>query len=90
MSMYPRLLPGATVLLDRHYNSLKPYRRAESNMYAVRKEGLCAIRYLELAGDNLVLRPNNPAYPVEVLPIKTGTTAADYIVGRICYVGVET
>src|SRR3954447_16414281 len=27
MSMYPRLLPGAAVLLDRHYNSLNPYRR---------------------------------------------------------------
>ncbi|HEY8669827.1 MAG TPA: hypothetical protein VIL63_03225, partial [Terriglobales bacterium] len=24
MSMYPRLLPGATVLIDRHYNSLQP------------------------------------------------------------------
>ncbi len=31
MSMYPRLLPGATVLIDRHYNSLKPYRKGESN-----------------------------------------------------------
>src|SRR5579863_5390430 len=37
MSMYPRLLPGATVLVDRHYNSLKPYRKGESNMYAVKK-----------------------------------------------------
>src|SRR5215470_19034079 len=33
MSMYPRLLPGATVLIDRHYNSLEPYRRQEQNMY---------------------------------------------------------
>src|SRR6201997_3353509 len=37
MSMYPRLLPGATRLLDRHYNSLKPYRKGEFNMYAVLK-----------------------------------------------------
>ena len=29
MSMYPRLLPAATLLLDRHYNSLKPYRKGE-------------------------------------------------------------
>jgi hypothetical protein len=33
MSMYPRLLPGAHVLIDRHYNALKPYRRGESNGY---------------------------------------------------------
>ena len=32
MSMYPRLLPGAIVLIDRHYNSLKPYRKGESNL----------------------------------------------------------
>src|SRR5512146_2497438 len=38
MSMYPRTLPGATVLIDRHYNSLKPCRRNEPNVYAVRKE----------------------------------------------------
>jgi hypothetical protein len=37
MSMYPRLLPGATLLIDRHYNSLKPYRKGEFNMYAVLK-----------------------------------------------------
>ena len=26
-SMYPRLQSGATVLVDRHYNSLRPYRK---------------------------------------------------------------
>src|ERR671924_1546030 len=38
MSMYPRLLPGATALIDRHYNSLKPYHKNAPNMYAVRKD----------------------------------------------------
>ncbi|PYX88906.1 MAG: hypothetical protein DMG68_06895 [Acidobacteria bacterium] len=90
MSMYPRLLPGATVLIDRHYNSLKPYRRGESNMYLVRKGDSYTIRYLELAGNNLVLRPNNQAYPIEVLPMKSGSAVADYIAGRVCYVGIET
>ena len=89
-SMQPRLSPGATVLIDRHYNSLKPYRRAESNIYAIRKDASCTIRYLELAGQNLVLRPNHPAYPVEVLPIKAGSLPFDYIVGRVCHVGMET
>jgi hypothetical protein len=57
--MSPRLLPDATVLLDRHYNSLKPYRRGECNMYAVRRHGGLTIKYVELAGKNLVLRPQN-------------------------------
>lgn len=90
MSMYPRLLPGATVLIDRHYNSLKPYRKGESNMYAVNKNGACTVKYVELAGRHLVLRPHNHAYPVEVMPMEEGKTAADYLIGRVCYVGIET
>jgi SOS-response transcriptional repressor LexA len=90
-SMYPRLLPGATVLIDRHYNSLKPYRKAESNMYAVRKaDRSCTVKYVEVAGKNLVLRPHNQSYPVELLPMEEGKRACDYIVGRVCHVGIET
>lgn len=93
MSMFPRMLPGATILLDRHYNSLTPYRKGDQNMYAVRKgdkDNLCTIKYVEVANRHLVLRPHNPAYPVEVLAIEEGTKPGDYIVGRVCYVGIET
>ncbi len=90
MSMYPRLLPGATVLIDRHYNSLKPYRKGESNMYAVSRGGDCTVKYVEVAGNHLVLRPHNPAYPVEVMALESGKKVHDYLVGRICYVGIET
>jgi hypothetical protein len=78
------------VLLDRHYNSLKPYRKGESNMYAVNKDGECTVKYVELGGDNLILRPHNQAYPVEVLPLEEGKKASDYLIGRVCYVGIET
>jgi hypothetical protein len=90
MSMYPRLLPGAAVLVDRHYNSLQPYRKGESNMYAVNQHGSAIMKYVEVAGKHLVLRPHNPAYPVEVMPIEEGRRSSDYIIGRICYVGMET
>jgi hypothetical protein len=90
MSMYPRLLPGATVLIDRHYNSLKPYRKGESNMYAVARGGGCTFKYVEVAGNHLVLRPHNQAYPVEVMAMEQGKKVHDYLVGRICYVGIET
>jgi hypothetical protein len=89
-SMYPRLLPGVTALIDRHYNSLKPYRKGESNMYAVARNGTCTVKYVEEVGHHLVLRPHNQAYPVEVIPIAEGKTAADYLIGRVCYVGIET
>jgi len=90
MSMYPRMLPGATILVDRHYNSIKPYRKGESNMYAVNKKGHCTIKYVELAGQHLVLRPHNHSYPVEIMPMEDDKTAADYLIGRVCYVGIET
>jgi hypothetical protein len=90
MSMYPRLLPGAQVLVDRHYNSLKPYRKGESNMYAVAKDNGSTLKYVELAGNHLVLRPHNQSYPVEVMQMEEGKEASDYLIGRICYVGIET
>ena len=90
LSMYPRLLPGSTLLIDRHYNSLKPYRSKEQNMYAIQAGGGCTVKYVERAGDNLVLRPQNQAYPVSVIEIAKGKTYAEYIVGRVCFVGIET
>jgi len=90
MSMYPRFLPGATLLIDRHYNSLKPYRKGESNMYAVLKNGTCTIKYVEIAANHLILRPHNQAYPIEVLTMEETRKPSDYLVGRICHIGIET
>lgn len=89
MSMYPRLMPGATLLIDRHYNSLKPYRKGEFNMYAVLKNDTCTVKYLEVAGNRLILRPHNQSSPIEVIALEPPKTAADYVVGRVCYVGLE-
>jgi hypothetical protein len=89
-SMYPRISPGATILIDRHYNSLKPYRKGESNMYAVNKHGVLTIRYVELAGKHLVLLPHNQTHPVDVMAMEEGKKAHDYLVGRVSYVGIET
>ena len=89
MSMYPRLVPGATLLIDRHYNSLAPYRKGEPSMYAVRQDEGCTVKYVELADRHLLLRPHNQAYPVQVLAVEPDKKPSDYIVGRICYTGAE-
>jgi hypothetical protein len=90
MSMFPRTLPGATLLIDRHYTSLKPYHGKEQNMYAVNLNGKCTIKYVEFDGSHLVLRPHNSAYPINVIPVEDGKKPEEYIVGRICHVGIET
>jgi hypothetical protein len=89
MTMYPRLMPGATLLIDRHYNALRPYRKGEFNMYAVLKNDTCVVRYVEVAGNHLVLRPHNHSSPIEVIALEENKRSADYIVGRVCQVGSE-
>lgn len=88
-SMYPRLLPGATLLIDRHYNVLQPYRRNETNIYAARRNRSCTIKYVERDGDHLVLRPHNQLHPINVLPLE-GADPSEMIVGRVCHVAIET
>ena len=87
--MSPRLTPGATLLIDRHYNSLKPYRKGEVNLYAVLKNDTCAVRYVEVAGNQLVLRPHNSNVPLEAIPMEETKSPSDYLVGRICQIGQE-
>ena len=89
MAMYPRILPGATLLIDRHYNSLQPYRHGELNMYAVHANDACKIRYVEMAGANLVFRPHNQSYPVEIVPLE-GEHSSAHLIGRVCFVAMET
>jgi hypothetical protein len=89
LTMYPRLLPGAMLLIDRHYNSLTPYRKGEFNMYAVLKNDTCTVKYVEVAGNHIILRPHNQSSPIEVLTMDEGKSAADYLVGRVCHVGLE-
>lgn len=90
MSMYSRITPGATLLPDRNYNSTPPCRKDESNVYALRKNQTCSIKYVETANDHLILRPHNPAYPIEVIMLEDGQKPGDCIVGRVCYVGTDT
>jgi hypothetical protein len=89
MSMYPRLLPGAYVLVDRHYNSLLPYHHNERNMYAAMHSGHCSFRYVLLKDNYLLLQAENRAYSSHALPLG-GKSPADLIVGRVCSVQIET
>ena len=54
----------------RHYNSLKPYGKGESNMYAVARDGGCTGNMWRLPAIILVVRPHNQAYPVEVMAME--------------------
>ncbi len=89
-AMYPRILAGATLLIDRHYNSLRPYRRGDANMYAVRKGNTVLVRYVEITGRQLTLRPQANTQPLDFVPIDSNRSYADYLLGRVCHVAIET
>ena len=48
------------------------------------------MKYVEVAGNHLVLRPHNTVYPVEVVAIDPVRKAHDYLTEELCYVGIET
>jgi len=77
----------ATLLIDRHYNALKPYRKGEFNMYAVLKNDTCAVRYEEVAGNHLILRPHDQSSPIGAVAMKYGRVA-DYVVSRFRWVKI--
>jgi transcriptional regulator with XRE-family HTH domain len=88
-AMRPRLLPGATLLIDRHYNSLRCYRRREPNMYVVKSGEMWKVRYVELQGSQLTLRPENQNCALGFVQLKKGETFADYVVGRVAHISIE-
>lgn len=88
--MLPRLQTGAVVLIDRHYNSLRPYREGYRNMYAVLRSNTAVIRFVEVRDGQMLLIPLNPGYQTELIELPNGKMAEDYIIGRVAHVAIET
>jgi hypothetical protein len=86
MPMEPLILPEALALIDRHYNSLIPYRPNRPNLYAVRHGSRLWLRYVDFVANRLVLRPHNIAYPVDLLVVEQGAPPSELIVGRIALI----
>jgi transcriptional regulator with XRE-family HTH domain len=85
-AMWPRASGRATLLVDRHYTSLAPYRAGRRNIYAVKQNSGILVRYAESADGSLVLQPRNPGFPAVILP---AASAADVIVGRVAQVSLK-
>jgi len=88
-AMEPLVSPGAIAVLDRHYNSLAPYRAHQPTLYAVRCGAALLLRFVDFDEGRLILRPYSRDFPVQLLPLATHETPADYIVGRVCLVFCE-
>jgi hypothetical protein len=83
LPMEPLVMPDAIALIDRHYNSPLAYRPNRPNLYAVRHLSRLVFRYAEVHGSQLILRPHNNAFPLELLVADPGETANDLLTGRV-------
>ncbi len=86
MAMDPLVLPDAIVLVDRHYNSLMPYRLTRPNLYAVRHGAHLTLRYVDFVSNRLVLRPHNINFPVDLIEIDPDEQPNELIAGRIALI----
>ncbi len=86
LPMEPLVLPEAIALLDRHYNSLSPYRLNRPNLYAVRHGAHLTLRYVDFVANRLVLRPHNIVFPVDLLEVEPGASPGDLIAGRVALI----
>jgi len=86
LPMEPLVLPDAIALIDRHYNSLMPYRPNRPNVYAVRHGAHLTLRYVDFLSNRLVLRPHNIAFPVDLIEIDPGEPPSDLLAGRVALI----
>jgi transcriptional regulator with XRE-family HTH domain len=85
-AMDPIVLPEAITLIDRHYNSLHPYRPNRPNLLAIRNGGRLSIRYADFLANRLVLRPHFTGSPVELIELAPGESPMDVIAGRVALI----
>jgi hypothetical protein len=84
--MDPLLLPEAITLIDRHYNSLLPYRPNRANLYAVGDGAHLRFRYVDFLASRLVLRPHNLGFPVSLIDVGPEESPNELLVGRIAMI----
>jgi hypothetical protein len=82
-AMDPMLAADTLVVIDRHYNSLAPYRAQQRTLYAVRSGSGLMLRFLEFDDARLVLRPLSLDFPVQLIALGENDSPGDYIVGRV-------
>lgn len=84
--MEPILYEGGIAVVDRHYNSLAAYDPPRQNVYAVRDGIHVQLRYIDIAGTHLVIRPRSIASPASLIEIAADTSPGQYIAGRVAFI----
>jgi hypothetical protein len=83
-AMQPVLAAGTIAVIDRHYNSIAPYRADQPTLLAIRFGSSLLLRLVELDGGRLILRPCAMEHPLHFVTMGANETPSDYVVGRVC------
>lgn len=86
-AMWPGAGAGATLLVDRHWVSLAPYRAGRRNIFVVKRGSGILVRYAELADESLLLQPRDSAFPAAIVAAPSLT---EVLVGRVAQVSLKT
>lgn len=84
LPMDPLLRAGSIVVIDRHYNSLQPFRPPHPNICGIRLGAHLSFRHVSLEANRLILRPRTLDLPVELIELADRESPSDFIVGRVC------
>jgi hypothetical protein len=81
-AMYPILPAGSIVAIDRSKTNIQVL---QGRMVAASPEGVPVIRWLELSGRHLILRPNQPSREHPLIPIEIDGHSNDLIIGQVVW-----
>jgi hypothetical protein len=87
--MYPRFEKGSVLLVDRYCCSLSGHRENGSNLYLVRMGRAVMVRWAEMMGNLLCLRPDRSEYPLDFISVARKNPRTSCIVGRVVHIATE-
>ncbi|WP_435020970.1 helix-turn-helix domain-containing protein [Tundrisphaera sp. TA3] len=81
-AMFPILPAGSVVAVDR---SLADPRRLQGKMVAAVIDGVAMIRWLEISGRHLILRPNQPSREHPLMPVEMDDEGESPVIGQVVW-----
>jgi hypothetical protein len=81
-AMHPILPSGSVVAIDRTVNDP---RVLQGRMVAACPEGVPIIRWLDLSGKHMILRPNQASREHPMIPVEINGLGPDMILGQVVW-----
>ena len=81
-AMHPILPAGSLVAIDR---SVSDPQELQGRIVAARPDGVFCVRWLDISGRHLILRPNQPSKDHPLIPIELDGQSDDLILGLVVW-----